>query len=322
MNVHTLKSYKGFLIVVGDESVLIYDVFNIYEPLYQFRPADRRVIRGVTILADDTDEHLLITTSRSVYRLSLLNLQPDNLPEYEAATDRYITQPVVISGEQIYSLELDQQRQRSHLLRLTGEEVFSFDGLGRSLVSLTAARFFFCTHDHVFLYEAGKVLQKEFPEPLADADAAYSPESEMIYLVGETGLWRLVRSNAELATVSLPTRNLGAPLLAARNDNVFVAHTQGFIVLDPFGSLRWDSSSQHIRAESDGHPPQATADYVLFTALSPTGGSKLRIHAVNDLNDFRTFDYDQRFTCAPLLTLGRVLSVTGEPGKVMLNCLI
>ena len=317
-----LIAYKGFLIVVADQSVLIYDVYKIYEPLYQFRPADRRVIRGVTIVGSDSDEQLLITTSRSVYRLSLLNMQPEIASVYEAAGDKYITQPAVSCDNQIYVLELDQRQQSSRLVRLPGEEVFSFAGRGRSLVSLTENRFFFCTQDQVFLYDGGKVLQKQFPEPLMEADAAYNPESDLIYLVGENGLWRVVVSNEELAIVSLPTRNLGAPLLAAGTDNLFVAHTQGFLALDPFGGLRWDSVSQHIRAESDGHRPQVTANYVLFTALGLTGGSKLRIHALNDLNDFRTFDYDQRLVCPPLLTLGRILSVTGGAGQTTLNCVV
>jgi hypothetical protein len=318
--VQALKTYKSFLIVVADRSVLLYDLHKIHEPLYHFRPSDGRVVRGVTVVAADDDEQLLVTTSRSVYRLSLLAMQPDGAPPYEAAAGRYITQPVVSCAGQLYAIELDDRAQSCRLARLSGGDVLSFDGVGRSLLPLSGERFFFCTRDSVFLYDDGRAREHRLSEPLAEADAAYSPEMDALYLVGEAGLWRLLTSGEELTPYSLPTRVLGAPRLAARGDSVFVAHAQGFLVLDPFGGVRWDSVSQLIRAESDGHGPQVTEQYVLFTALGQTGGSKLRIHALNDLNDFKTLDYEQRLLCPPLLTMGRVYSATGGSGATVLGC--
>jgi hypothetical protein len=318
--VQALKSYKGLLIVVADRSVLLYDLHKIYEPLYQFRPSDGRVVRGITVVETDGDEQLLITTSRSVYRLSLLTLEPDSAPVYEAAAGRYITQPVISCAEQLFALELDEPAQSSRLVSLGGGDVLSFDGIGRSLVRLTGERFFFCTQAQVFVYNDGKVLQQRLSEQLAEADAVYSPNLDTVYLVGESGLWRLLVSGEELTPVSLPTRLLGAPRLAAQDESVFVAHAQGFLVLDPFGGVRWDSISQLIRAESDGHAPQVAEQYVLFTALGQTGGSKLRIHALGNLNDFKTLDYEQRLLCPPLLTIGRVLSATGGTGAALLGC--
>ncbi len=314
-----LKTYKGFLIVVGDKSVLLYDLHKIYEPLYQFRPPDGRIVRGITIDATDSDEQLFVTTSRSVYRISLLTMQPDSTTMYEAAAGRYITQPVVSCAGQFYATELDERAQSSRLVRLPGEDVLSFDGIGRSLMSLTGDRFFFSTHNQIFLFDDSKVLQQQFSEQLAEADAAYSPNLDTVYLVGESGLWRLPVSNGELKPVSLPMRVLGEPRVAAQDDRVFVAHAQGFLVLDTFGGVRWDSISQLIRAESDGHGPQVTEQYVLFTALGQTGGSKLRIHALSNLNDFKTLDYEQRLLCPPLLTIGRVLSATGGTGAALLT---
>lgn len=317
--VQGIQSYKGLLIVVADRSVLLYDLHRIHEPLYQFRAPDGRVVRGVTTMADG-DERLLVTTSRSVYALNLLTMQPDGAPLYEVPAGCYITQPVVFCGGETYAIELDERSQSSRLVRLSGDHVLSFDGVGRSCMTLNGGRFFFSTHDHIFLFDGDNVLQKRLPEPLAEADAAYSPSLETIYLVGESGLWRLLASGAELAPVNLPTRVLGSPRLAARDDSVFVAHAQGFLVLDPFGGVRWDSNAQLIRAESDGHRPQVAGQHVLFTALGQNGGSKLRVHALDNLNDFKTLDYDRRLLCPPLLTIGRVLSSTGGTGAALLGC--
>lgn len=318
--VQELKAYKGFLIVVADRSVLLYDLYKIYQPLYQFQPPDGRLVRGVTVVATDTDEQLLITTSRSVYRLSLLTMQIDAAPVYEAAAGCYITQPVVSCAGQLYALELDEQAQSSRLVRLSGDIVASFDGLGRSLKRLKGERFFFCTGDQAFLYIDGKVLEQRLPEQLAEADAAYSPELDTIYLVGESGLLRLLVSDGELKPVSLTTRGLAEPRLAAQGDNVFVAHTQGFLVLDPFGGVRWDSEQQFMRAESDGLAPQVTEHYVLFSALGlNSSSSDLRIHALNNWNNFKTYVYEQRLLCPPLLTMGRVLSATGGTGGALLG---
>lgn len=318
--VQEIKSHKGFLIIVADRSVLLYDLHKIYEPLYQFRPPDGRVVRGVTVVASDDDEQLLVTTSRSVYRLSLLTMRPDVAPVYEAAAGRYITQSVVSCAGQLYALELDERADASQLVRLSGGDVLSFNGIGRSLVRLDGERFFFCTRDQIFLYDGAEVRQQRLNEQLAEADAAYSPHLEAVYLVGESGLWRLLVSGGELTPVSLPTRVLSAARLTAQDDNVFVAHAQGFLILDPFGGVRWDSAHQFIRAGSDGLNPQVTEQHVLFTALGPNGGSDLRIHALNNWNDFKTQVYEQRLLCPPLLTIGRVLSVTGGAGAALLGC--
>lgn len=320
-DVQEIKTYKGLLIVVADRSVLIYDLHKIYEPLYHFRPPDGRIVRGITVAATTDDEQLLVTTSRSVYRLSLLAMQPDAEPVYEAAAGRYITQPVVSCAGQLYAIELaDERTQSSRLVRLHGEDLLSFDGPVRSLMPLTGEKFFFHTQDQLFVYDVGKVLEQRFPEQLAEADAAYSSSSEMIYLVGESGLWRLPVSGGGLTPVSVSTRVLGAPHLAVRDDSVFVAHARGFLVLDPFGGVRWDSEQQFIRAESDGLNPQVTERYVLFTALGLNGGSDLRIYSLSNLNDFKTQVYEQRLLCPPLLTMGRVISATGGTGAVLLGC--
>jgi hypothetical protein len=318
--VQELKTYRGFLIVVADRSVLLYDLYKLYEPLYQFRPPDGRVVRGVTVVTTDTDEQLLITTSRSVYRLSLLTMQMDMAPVYEAAAGHYITQPVVSCAEQCYALELDEQTQSSLFMRLSGEVVASFEGIGRSLVRLTRERFFFCTRDRAFLYNDGQVLEQQLPEQLAEANAAYSPELDTVYLVSEGGLLRLLLSGGELNPVSLTTRVLGETRLAAQGDNVFVAHSQGFLVLDPFGGVRWDSEQQFIRAESDGLTPQVTEHYVLFSALGLNGSSDLRIHALNNWNNFKAYVYEHRLLCPPLLTMGRVLSATVGTDGALLGC--
>jgi hypothetical protein len=318
--VQELKVHKGFLIVVADRSVLIYDVHKLYEPLYQFRPADERIVRGVTVISNDDDELLLVTTSRSVYKISLLALKAEDKPVYEATAGRYLTHPVQKCAGNYYVLDVDENMKSSRLVSLSEGEVFSFEGSGRFLHSLRGQQLFFCTEMQMFIYFEREILEKRLPEPLGDATPACSEDSGMIYLVGVTGLWRVVLSNGELTIVSLPTtRILGAPRLTASQDRVFVAHSQGFIVLDPFGGVQWDSTYQHIRAESDGHNPQAFETFVLFTALGQTGGSKLRAHALNDLNDYKTLDYEHRLLCPPLLTIGRIVSATGVAGNALLS---
>lgn len=318
--VQKLQACRGFLIVVADRSVLIYDVHKLHEPLYQFHPPDERIIRGVTTISNDEDEQLLITTSRSVYKLSLLTFKTDSAPLYQAAYGRYLTHAIVRCAGNLYVLDVDENLNSSRLINLAAGEVFGFEGAGQSLISLRDEQLFFCTQEQIFSYYQGEILQKRFQEPLADATPAYSPDSGMIFLVGERSLWRVVVSKSELTIVSFPTvRILGAARLTASQDRVFVAHSQGFIVLDPFGGVQWDSTHQHIRAESDGHSPQAFENFVLFTALGQTGGTKLRAHALNDLNDYKTFDYEHRLLCPPLLTLGRIVSATGVIGNAMLS---
>jgi hypothetical protein len=87
-------------------------------------------------------------------------------------------------------------------VRLPDEDVLAFDGVGHSLVRLTGDRFFFCTRDHAFLFDKGKLLERRLPESLGEADAAYSQEQDMIYLVGESGLWRM-RVSGEFTPANL-----------------------------------------------------------------------------------------------------------------------
>jgi hypothetical protein len=318
--VQKLQAYRGFLIVIADRSVLVYDVHKLHEPLYQSHPPDERIIRGVTTISNDEDEQLLVTTSRSVYKLSLLTFKADGAPLYEVTSGRYLTHPVVRCAGNHYVLDVDEKLTSSRLINLAAGEVFDFEGSGQSLISLRDEQLFFCTREQMFSYCQGDILEKRFQEPLADAAPAFIPDSGMIYLVGERSLWRVVVSKSELTIVSFPTvRILGAARLAASCDRVFVAHSQGFIVFDPFGGVQWDSTHQHIRAESDGHSPQAFENFVLFTALGQTGGTKLRAHALNDLNDYKTFDYEDRLLCPPLLTLGRIISATGVVGNATLS---
>lgn len=322
-DVQALKSYKGFLIVVADRSVLLYDINRIHEPLLQFRPPDGGLIRGVTLVPSPEDEQLLVTSSFGVYGLSLLTLKTDNQPLYELPTggQRFITHPVIHCAGNYYVLVLDQPAQSSRLIRLPDQEVHKFEGISRAPLRLDDEQFFFFTRDHIFLYDgaANVVRTKHFPEPLAETDVAYSAELQSLYLVGEGGVWTLSLLAEELIPVNLATRLLSASHLAARDDKVFVAHSQGFAILDPFGGVRWDSTQQFIRAGSDGLRPQLAGEYVLFTALGQNGGTDLRIHVLQRPNDFKVFVYDERLLCPPLLTLGRVLTAMGGGATLVLS---
>jgi hypothetical protein len=319
-----LESHRGFLVVVGDRGVLLFDVHKLLDkPLFQFNAPEGRAVRGVTIVPTPDDEQLLITTSRGVYRLSLVTLTADAVPVWEVKTaDRYIAHPVIDCGGQLFILELDERTQSSRLLRLPDDEVIAFEGVSRTPLRISDEQFFFFTRDRIFLYDGkdGKTREKRFPEYLAEAEAAYSHKAEALYLVGEGGLWRLSLLGGELTPVSLPTRILGGPRLSARGDRVFVAHSQGFIILDPLGNVRWDSANLFIRAASDGLSPQLTDNHVLFTALGQSGGTDLRIHELRELKDFKTFAYAERLLCPPLLIHGRLFVAMGGAGALELNC--
>jgi hypothetical protein len=322
-DVLALKCHKGFLIVVGDRGILIFDVHKLHEPLLGFTAPEGRAVRGVTILTTTEDEQLLITTSRGVYRIHLATLKVDSAPVWELKTaGRYIAHPVVDCGGQLYLLEINERNQSSRLVCLPDAEVITFDGMSRPPLRINEKQFFFFTQDQVFLHDGTdqSTRQKPFPEHLADKEAAYSQRVEAFYLVGEGGLWRLSLVGGELTPVNLPTRILSGAQLSAREDRIFVAHSQGFIILDPVGNTRWDSNDLFIRAASDGLSPQLTDDYVLFTALGQNGGTDLRIHELKNLKNFKTFTYNERLLCQPLLIHGRLLVATGATKNLQLNC--
>lgn len=322
-DVLALRSHKGFLIVVGDRGVLLFDVHKLHEPLLGFTAPEGRAVRGVTIVATREDEQLLITTSRGVYRINLVTVNADSAPVWEVkAADHYIAHPVVDCAGHLYILELNERNHSSRLVRLPDDEVISFDGTSRPPLSMNEKQFFFFTQDQVFLHDVtdGSTREKRFPEHLIETEAAYSQKAEAFYLVGEGGLWRLSLLRGELTPVNLPTRILSGPHLSARGDRVFVAHSQGFIILDPLGNVRWDSTDLFIRATSDGLSPQLTDDYVLFTALGQNGGTDLRIHELKNLKNFKTFAYAERLLCPPLLIHGRLLVAMGGARTLELNC--
>jgi hypothetical protein len=318
-----LKSHKGCLIVVGDRGVILFDIHKLHEPLVRFDAPSGRAVRGVTFVNTPDDEQLLVTTSRGVYRISLITMQADSQPVWELkATDRYIAHPVVTSGGQLYILELDEKGRSSRLLRLPNDEVVRFDGTSRPPLRLNENKFFFFTESKVFLHDSitGETKQTPFPERLVETEAAYSEKVEAFYLIGESALWRLSLLGGELNPVNLPTRILSGPHLSARDDRVYVAHSQGFTILDPLGNVRWDSKDLFIHAASDGLAPQLTNDYVLFTALGQNGGTDLRVHELGNLKAFQTFTYSDRFLCPPLLVHGRLLVATGGARNLELNC--
>jgi hypothetical protein len=238
--------------------------------------------------------------------------------------DRYIAHPVIECGGQLFILELDERTQSSRLLRLPNDEVIAFESVSRKPLRISDEQFFFFTRDQIFLYDTkeGNIRDKRFSEYLAETEVAFSQKTAAFYLVGEGGLWRVSLLGGELTPVSLPTRVLGGPRLSARGDRVFVAHSQGFIILDPLGNVRWDSVDLFIRAASDGLSPQLTEHYVLFTALGQGGGTDLRIHELKELKAFKTFAYAQRLLCPPLLVHGRLVVAVGGAGAVELNCAV
>jgi hypothetical protein len=315
--VSQLASYKGLLILTGDDMALFYDRQNVHQPIHQIRSPDRRVIRGITVYPRG-DGELCITSSRAVYRLDLLTMQME--PIYSASDGRYITHPVVLMRGEFFVLELDPQQNNSYLVQLTGGDVHSFSGNAQSLMKLSQNRLFFNTAERAFVY-SDDIVETKLPERLLETEAAYSPDLEVVYLAGESTILRMGLARQQIQPASLSTRRLNGPHLLAHGNRLFVAHDRGFAILEPFGGVLWQSEQQFISASSDGLNPQIFGAFVLFTSIRQNGGTDLRVHSLNNLGDYKTYVYDQRFLCPPLLMNRRIVSVNGEFGAASLNAM-
>lgn len=319
-----LHFHTGHLIVVGDSSVIVLDPHRLHEPLGILRPPADHGVRGVCVVTSATDVELLLTATHSISRRSLLNLADDGEVIYRTTgPGRTIYRPAVICGAEVYALEHEEGERSSRLIRLSDQKVVALvRGYAQPPLVTADERVFFCNEQELFLYDARRdtLLKENAPERLnAAAAPAYSGELGQAYLVGASKLWRVDVRGDSLLSVPLTAPSVGEPRVAARGDQLIMTCAQGVFVLGPSGQEHWSSSANFIKATSDGHAPLVYGDKFIFTALSRTGGSEVRVHSLNRPSDFRLISYDKSLSCTPALGLGRLFAVVSDGSSAELR---
>ncbi|HJQ25680.1 MAG TPA: hypothetical protein VKA60_17290 [Blastocatellia bacterium] len=320
--VQSLSSYRGYLILVAANSLLIYDINDLSVPLNQWRVPEGDYMRGVTALPSPDDEQLLVTTNRAIYRLTLLNQRA--VPEmiYRAAAGRFISHPALRCGEQTLVIEYEQAASASWLKRLNGGDLTSVKGHVFYELSLGQGRIFFYTEGEAFLYDcrSGALLRWVAEEPLMAVAPVFTEELGSVYLVGQRRIWRMNVDSQEPLLLALNTQSFVDACIGGKGHYMLVAHANGLCVMDAFGGIKWDSAVDFIEAQSDGKPPQAYGDFFTFSAIGRAGGRILRIHQLHQPGNFRDrFVFDKPLLCQPLFSLGKMILATGDEDQVELH---
>jgi hypothetical protein len=318
-----LKSYLGFLLVVADSAVLIFDTHSLHEPLKLFRPPDGQAVRGVNMKSLPDDELLLISTAQSIYQLSLLELNAAAREICKVSRpSRFIYHEAFYCVDDIYFLEYDEADRTSMLIRFPDQVIATFNGFSRHPLTVGLDQIFLCTENQFFLYDTkGNALKdRKSPEYLErSVNPAYSEELETVYLVGENNLWRLELNDPEISPSPLSTKAVGDPRIAASGDKLFVARSNGLLILNPFGDVNWDSNKHFISASSDLRAPEIYPNYFIFTSVGKLGGSGVRVHSREYPSRFDLISYEKRLNCSPLLSLGRLIALVGEASAMELK---
>lgn len=321
--VHALESCFGFLFIIADSALLVFDTHRLHEPLRSISPQGKRAIRGISVNSLTNDVQLLMTTGESIYQHSLLELDAAGMELYRVSqSSQSIYSHAFYCSNNIYFLEFDETNQTSKLIRLPDQVVATFKGRSRQPLTVLNDKIFFCTEKEIFLYHTRpQTLESQnSPEYLNRfANPAYSEELECIYFVGENKLWRLSLKDSEISPSPLNTLAVGDPRIAATGDKLFVARSTGLVILNAFGDAQWDSVKNFISAASDLRPPRIFRNEFVFTSLGRLGGSDVRVHSRNDPSRFELVSYEKRLACSPLLSLGRLISVVGEDSATELK---
>jgi hypothetical protein len=228
---------------------------------------------------------------------------------------RFIYHSAFYCASDIYFLEYDEADGTSTLNQFPDQVVAVFKGLSRRPLIITGDRIFLCTETQFYLYDTNSstITDQKAPEYLEQsANPAYSKELGTIYFVGENTLWRLNLNDPEMSPSPLNTRAIGNPRIAASGDELFVARSNGLLILSPFGDVKWDSDKNFISASSDGRPPEIYQNHLVFTSIGRMGGSDVRVHLRDDLSRFDLISYEKRLACSPLLSLSGLIAVVGE----------
>lgn len=318
--VRVLRSYRGYLFVLGETGLLIFDVHSLAEPLAgPLRSPLGGEFLGVSVYADADNEVLLVTTSTGVFRMSLLALElsaerPTLEPVYASQVSHFVSHEAVAIAGRICIIEHDTARSESWLTCVPDGVVSTFNQTSRPPIAVAGDRLFFFTESKAFLYECktGKLIEAESSDPLANRSATYDAEANMIFMAGEAKLWRmeLNREAPTLAPLSTPKPLRGASL-AARANRLFVAYLGGITILDMFGSKKWDSADLYP-AQSDGLPPQVCGNLFTFTLPGRRFGRIVRIHQLDDPDKSKDIQFDASLLSPPLFALGRMFVAAGD----------
>jgi hypothetical protein len=321
-----IESYRGHLFITTSHKIIIYDLHRLGRPLKELPSPDDNILRGITIFSSEKagqpgDEELFVTTTKALYRYSLLNLDTPKTLVYQLDDPNWVIhhQALVCRGE-LYLLTYNQSERLSRLARHTGEVVKEFKGHSLPPLAINGDAIFFGVEKQIFLFNGQATAEGEIREPLdQEAKPAYSREMNQIYLVGKKGLWRVDLQEGRLTAASLSATISGAARIAADEDHLFVADANGFALLDPFGEKKWDSGQSYIKASSDGYAPQLDQHHVIFTAIGRFGGSEVRIHLGRNPKDFEPVIFDKRLLCPPALSLGKLIAVVGDGNSATLE---
>jgi hypothetical protein len=325
-----LESYKGLLFVAADNGLLTFDVRSLSKPVTPiFRPPDGSTLRGVNFFSGPDDDSILITTFKSIYQVSLLDLElPDRRPQYkklyEATQPRSISHPVTPINGSTYLLEYDEGSNRSWLTSIGSQDGISFEGISRPPVALSRDRLFIFTDRQALLFDRknGRLVEIPSNDLLRNAPAAYDAGQQIVYLAGQAGIWRVDLASDQPSLAPLTTKKpLRDAAVAARDDKLYVAHLGGISILDRFGTKKWDSSEDaFIQVQPDGFPPQLYGSTFTFTILGRMGGRIVRTHRTDNPGDYKDrVIASGSLSCPPLLTIGRVFAAVEGAAGAQLN---
>jgi hypothetical protein len=324
-DVYSLSCFMGHLVVDCDASVIVLDIHKPYEaPLLVFSSPDGRAVRGSTLFPLHDEHLLLITTANGIYEVDLLDLSTRGEPLYNTrpeplyktkGNNSFLYHRAFSCAGQIYVLEHDRSSATSRLVRLPDRVVATFPKFSNSPLVLTDDRIFLAANDRVLLYETNdeSLLEEQLPEPLIEgAQPAYIEELNLVYVVGQTNFWRGEATKTNFSFSPLNVKATGDPHIAAKGTELFVAHSRGIFIMDPFGSIKWDSQHNFISAISDGRAPQIFKNHFAFTSPGPIGGSSIRLHSLSNPKEFDLVSFNKRLLCAPLLSLGHLCVAIGD----------
>jgi hypothetical protein len=325
--VHSAMTYLGHLVLVSENAVLLFDINKLSEPLLRIGVSQGPYISDVSVAETPESRVLLVCEPNGLFGIDLLDGEGVPSRCYEPAAGKTIHSSLGVNGW-IYILENDESNGSSRLLRtqhpprsLSGETVTTFDGPCSRLTPLDDCRFLFWSDQRVFVcdFQSGALKFTESPVPLTRSCIGYSAEMNRAFLAAGTTLWRVELGQSDLPVSQLTSVSIGEPCLSAKGYDVVVTHSRGVMVLDPFGTVRWDSSRDFITSESDGFAPQIYGDSFTSTSIGRRGGTLVRLHRLSRPNDFREFPFEERLLCRPVLYLGRLIVVRQVNGSVVLN---
>jgi len=317
--VRVLKSYRGYLFVVGETGLLVFDVHSPAEALAgPLRSPLGGEFLGVSVYRDSDDEVLLVTTSKGVFQVSLIDLALPNQRQtlesvYVSQPSRFVSHEAIAIAGRVYVLEHENVRPKSWLTCIPDGLVTEFEQISRPPVAVDGDRLFFFTERQVFLYEcqSGKLINTKSSDLLAARPPAYDAEANTVFMVGEAKLWRMELSGESPLLAPLSTlRPLQGASIAAKANRLFVAHLGGITILDMFGTKKWDSE---YKAASDGLPPQVFGNLFSLTLAGERFGRIVRIHQVDDPDKSKDTQFtDASLLCPPLFALGRMFVAAGD----------